>query len=272
MEMKLTLGQMHRTIVKEKLVAGFRLSESLYPPHLKTPVHSHQQACFSLVLSGASSQTVGRKIRERTPKTMLFYSVDESHCESFGNTGSRIFSIEMGAEWSEKLVEHSSMRRDSAVFEGGLLGWLTSRLYREFYSSDEFTTLAIEGLALEIMAEACRRKPDALSHRSPRWLVRAKDLVHSRFFEHLSLSDISSRVGVHPVYLASTFRKTFGCTIGEYVRKQRVEFAINELISSDTPLAQIAVDAGFANQAHFTRVFKRQTGMTPGEYRVTSRY
>ena len=270
MAIKLSLGEIQRTVIKEKMFGGLRLSESVYPPHLKTPVHSHRQVCLSLIVSGASTQTVGRRIRQRTPKTILFYPLDETHSESFGKTGSRIFSIEISAEWLARMRTPQSLQTESAVFEGGLMGWLASRLYREFNNSDGFSMLAIEGLALEVIAEACRRKPEALPHKPPRWLADARDLVHSRFSEHLSLPDIANQVGVHPVYLASAFRKTYGCTLGEYVRKQRIEFAIRELTFSDTPLAQIAVIAGFANQAHFTKVFKQQTGITPGEYRKVS--
>ena len=271
MEIKLSLGQIRRTVVKEWHVAGVRLSESVSPPHLKTPKHSHQHACFCLVVSGASLQTYGLKSRERKPGTMLFYPPDESHLESFGKSGSQIFSMEIGPEWMQKLGEYSTLQNESRVFEGGLLRWLANRLYREFHNSDFVTTLAIEGLALEILAEASRRKPEVLTHKPPRWLVQAKDLIHSEFSEDLSLGDIAVRVGVHPVYLASAFRKSYGFTVGEYVRKLRIEFAINELIFSDTPLAQIAVVAGFANQSHFSKVFKQRTGMTPGEYRSSSR-
>jgi len=268
--MKLSLGEIHSTVVKEKVFGGLRLSESLYPPHLKTPEHSHRQVCFSLILRGASTQKVGQRIRQRTPKTILFYPIDESHSEVFGSRRSRIFSIEISSEWLERMRTAQRLQTQSAVFEGGLMGWLASRLYREFNSSDEFAMLAIEGLALELIAESCRRKPETFTVKQPPWLVSAKEIIRAEFPEHLSLGRIANQVGVHPVYLASTFHKTYGCTLGEYVRKLRIDFAIRELTSSNTPLSQIAVISGFANQAHFTKVFKEQTGITPGEYRKVS--
>lgn len=271
MEIKLSLGHLYPTIVRERLVAGFRLSESVYPPRLKTPKHSHERACFSLVLSGVSVQTYGLKSRERKPNTMLFYPPDESHSESFGEMGSRIFSVEVGSESLQRLREFLTPRNESLVFEGGLLNWLAKRLYSEFDNSDRVAPLVIEGLTLQILAEAFSRKPEASTPRPPRWLVLAKELIRSEFTEDLTLGEIALQVGVHPVYLASAFRKSYGCTVGEYVRKLRIDFAINELIFSDTPLAQIAVAAGFANQSHFSKVFKRQTGLTPGEYRNSSR-
>src|SRR5206468_2009075 len=82
--------------------------------------------------------------------------------------------------------------------------------------------LAMEGLALEILAEMSRH-PVPSSERTPtRWLLRARELIHSRFTENLSLGEIALEVGVHPVHLARVFRCHFASTLGGYVRKLRV--------------------------------------------------
>ena len=138
------------------------------------------------------------------------------------------------------------------------------RLYREFRLMDAVSPLAIEGLVLEILAELVRL---TASSRLPPWLLRARELIHDRFQENLGLADIAAAVGVHPVYLASTFRRHFRRTIGDYQRQLRVEFACKQLATGLTPLAEIALAAGFADQSHFARVFKRHLGMTPGTYR-----
>jgi AraC-like DNA-binding protein len=70
-------------------------------------------------------------------------------------------------------------------------------------------------------------------------------------------------VGVHPVYLASAFRRHYRCSIGEYKRRLRVEFICGEIARSDAPLSQVALAAGYSDQAHFSRSFKRFAGMTP---------
>ena len=71
--------------------------------------------------------------------------------------------------------------------------------------------------------------------------------------------------------MARVFRQHCGVTLGEYVRKLRVDFAARQLISTDEPLTGIAFAAGFSDQSHFTRTFKRQTGMTPDAFRRNSR-
>jgi AraC family transcriptional regulator len=100
-------------------------------------------------------------------------------------------------------------------------------------------------------------------------LKQAKDFIADEFSQPLTLSIIAGAVNVHPVYLANSFRRHYGCTIGEYVRQRRVKFACDRISNSRDPLAEVALAAGFANQSHFARAFKQVTGMTPGEYRRT---
>jgi AraC family transcriptional regulator len=72
---------------------------------------------------------------------------------------------------------------------------------------------------------------------------------------------------VHSVHLARQFKRTFGWTVGDYVRRLRVEFVCQQL-ETGKPLAELALRAGFSDQSHLTRIFKRFTGQTPGEYRA----
>jgi AraC family transcriptional regulator len=74
-------------------------------------------------------------------------------------------------------------------------------------------------------------------------------------------------VGVHPVTLARAFRRAFGCTVGEYVRRLRIERAARQLADSDLSLAEIALGAGFSDQSHFSNLFRRHTGLSPFQFR-----
>jgi AraC family transcriptional regulator len=112
---------------------------------------------------------------------------------------------------------------------------------------------------------------DSTECSPPRWLRQAKDMLHDQFSENLTLEAIAEAVRVHPVYLARAWRKYFHCTVGQYLRQLRIESACREIALSDTPLAEVAAAAGFYDQSHFSRTFKRITGLTPAEYRTVFR-
>jgi AraC family transcriptional regulator len=135
----------------------------------------------------------------------------------------------------------------------------------ELARPDPVTRLALEGAAFELLAILGRLKFD----RRPMWLKRARDLLHDGFSTPLTLRTISEEVAVHPVHLARTFRRHFGVSVGEYVRRLRVEHAKVLLGSTNHKLSVIAQAAGFADEPHFSRVFRRITGMTPGYFRTS---
>jgi transcriptional regulator GlxA family with amidase domain len=58
-----------------------------------------------------------------------------------------------------------------------------------------------------------------------------------------------------------------GCTVGEYVRRLRFEFACQQILTTRRQLCDVALDAGFADQSHFNRMFRSQMGVTPFVYR-----
>ena len=86
-----------------------------------------------------------------------------------------------------------------------------------------------------------------------------------------TLAALAREVGVHPVHLAHEFRRFYRESVGEYARRLRVERACAEMARSERPLSEIAADAGFYDQSHFTNVFKRHTGLTPAEFRSAAR-
>jgi AraC family transcriptional regulator len=74
--------------------------------------------------------------------------------------------------------------------------------------------------------------------------------------------------GAHPMHLAKLFRRRFGCSMGEFVRRQRVAWACAQLAHGKETITTIAQNAGFADHPHFMRTFVRVTGCTPRWYRA----
>jgi AraC family transcriptional regulator len=269
-ERALPYGHLYGKMLRRNEAAGFVLLESAYAPGLKVPLHSHEHAGFCFVLQGKFERIYERWGSVCGPAHLSFHPSGEKHSEQFYGSGARLFGIQISQQLLGHAREYGVELNDSAVFRGGLLSQLAARVYAESRRMDEVSALAIEGLTLEIMAEASRRSAPA-ERATPRWLRQAGELLQEKFNERLTLADIAREVRVHPVHLARVFRRHYHFTVGEYVRQLRVEFARRELSTTDRPLSEIALSAGFSSQSHFTTAFKCDTGLTPAEYRRTLR-
>lgn len=271
MSMQLPPGRYYGETLRSRKVASFELSERVYSPGYQTPKHTHKQALFCFVMKGNYTENYGGKTRECRSSTLLFHPPGELHAEHFHDAGGRSFIIEMAPGWLNQAQQHLPIADNAADFRGGVFELLARRLYREFDQLDGAAPLIIEGLMMEMLGETARRDAAKQCHNSPRWLQQARELLHARFTENLTLADIAQNVGVHPVHLAQTFHKTYQCTVGDYVRKLRIEYASHELATSAKPIVDIALEAGFCDQSHFTRTFKRVIGAAPSQYRESLR-
>jgi AraC family transcriptional regulator len=117
----------------------------------------------------------------------------------------------------------------------------------------------------EALVEAVRAQTRR-ENASPPWLRRAEEFLRDNFSQQFSCEDVANAAGVHPAHLARVFRRNHDCTIGEYVRRLRLDFAAQAL-SQDSSLAEVASAAGFSDQSHLSRIFRNHFGLTPSQYR-----
>jgi AraC family transcriptional regulator len=268
---KLAPGCSNGKVLKSFDTAGFIMTEVAYSAQSRLAEHSHENAHFCFVLQGSYTESHNKQELQCEPFTLTFRPPGEVHEDKFHNQDVRVFTIEIPPRWMERLEQDSIYLGRSINFKDGFITRLSERIVGEFHRMDTAAGLIIEGLTLEIIAETARHFAGNVERTIPRWLKRAKDLINARFAENLTLEQIASEVGIHPVHLASVFRQKYHCTVGEYIRRLRIEYACREIAKGETPLAIIALEAGFANQGHFSGAFKRLTGFTPAAYRNFSR-
>lgn len=237
-----------------------------YAPFQKVPNHAHETAFFCMALEGFCTEFYLGKTRTYEPWFMSFLPAGQTHSLKFYETGIRSFSIEIKSPLLERMRECSLDAGESVHCQSGQLTQLYKKIYNEFCQMDDVAPLAIEGLVLEMLVETSRRR-NKESQQFPRWLKTASEFIHERFSASLTLNDIAEVAGVHHVYLSRAFRKHYRCTIGDYVRRLRVEYAACQILTTKSTLLEIALTAGFSDQSHFSRIFKRQMGVTPTEYR-----
>lgn len=264
---KLAPGCSNGKVLKSCDTAGFIMNEIAYSAKSNLSGHYHENAIFCFVLQGTYTESDNKKDLECGPFALTFRPPGEAHEDKFHHQDVRVFTIEIPSEWEEKLHQDSIYLNHSICFHGGNITRLSERLFREFHQMGTAANLVMEALTLEMIAETARHFSQNFESSIPPWLKQAKDLIHERFTENLKLIEIASEVGVHPVHLASVFRQKYHCTVGEYIRELRIEFACREITKGETPLSIIALEAGFSNQGHFSSTFKRLTGFTPAAYR-----
>jgi AraC family transcriptional regulator len=257
-------------ICREVELRDFTLKEVVDRAEDEVPRHTHEDAHFLLIIDGLYI-TSARNVSQRcSSRTLIFNPSGTTHRDRFQTRGARFLTVSINSDALTRPAGSADLIDHPVGFFGGEVSWLGLKLYKEFRKPDEMSAVVMEGLALELLGRALRscRKPDA---SSPRTLKLARQLMHDRFSEPLTVGEIASSVGSHPVYLVRAFREHYGLTVGEYLRKLRVEFACRQISGTEALLSRIAADAGFYDQSHFTRTFKRLTGMTPTEYRAASR-
>jgi len=265
-------GRFAGNSLRSRAVGGLVLTETTYRAGLKIARHSHERACFVLVLQGCFSESYERRTRTGAPSMLIFRPQGEPHADSFDRGAARCLNIELADEWLERARLHAAVvLKESGDYQSMNLRVLASRLFSEFRETDEASGLAVEGVMLEIISAAERGARGRTSGGVPLWLARAREFIHAHYRDGLTIALIAEAVGVHPVHLAREFRKRFHDSPADYVTRLRVAAACRELSRPGASLAHIAAATGFYDQSHFSKTFKRLTGTTPARYRSALR-
>ena len=254
-------------------INGFRVTHATFPALLYLPSHYHEAACFAVVMQGAVDKLFLRLAHTLAHNTLVTMPPEERHSDQFAAAGAQMLVIEPVSVGEDVLRPCAHLFADIHVIRDESLKALSYRVARELYAPDAVSALTVNGLIFELLAGAGRikRSYDGLGSKPPIWLNSVHDYLHDRFNQSFRLADLAETVGVHPVHLSRVFGLYYGMTLGEYVRRLRVEWARQQLATTTRSLAYLAQAAGFSDQSHFTRVFKELIGVTPGQYRHTLR-
>jgi AraC family transcriptional regulator len=265
--MRLAPGTFLGDRVKTRAAGDFMLTEYNYGAGVRLRRHSHEQAYFSFVLSGSYAEQCLSRCVQCQGETMLYHPPEEDHSDRFGGNGARLFSIEVGPEWIKKLHRFDLVIDRPLWLSEKIVPSLSWRAYRAFLDPQPRSALVMESASIELLYQLPWKNPHPPDSGAAPWLRRAADILHSEYRDPFSLHAVAVRVGAHPVHLARTFRRRFGMTMGEYVRRLRLSHALEALGNSNSSLADIAEQAGFADQSHLGRVVRAVTGMTPLQIR-----
>lgn len=255
------------TVERTRTMGELAITETRYASDAALAPHAHEYACLVVVLAGEFDETFGCSERAGEPGMVIVRPEGEPHSNRFREGGGRCLNVELAPRWIARVREQSpSFDTISAAFTSAAITHLGKRLHDELANDDDLSPIAAESIVLAMFADGVRdgRRAPAIP---PRWLLQVRSRLHDDFASRVTLDELARPAGVHPVHLASTFRQHFGQTVAGYVRQLRIEYACRALRESEEPLAEIALAAGFADQSHFGRMFKRALRVTPAEYR-----
>jgi AraC-like DNA-binding protein len=154
---------------------------------------------------------------------------------------------------------------DDELIQKGFLIYDALYSWAKHLQKEKHTQNPVEHLLIEVFEKYLKKKS---SKKIPAWAVEIKEMIQDQIDTNLTLKELSKSLKVHPAYLSREFSKYFGnLSFGDYIRKQRIEKAIELMQIKKYSLTDIAYLTGFSDQSHFTRIFKKHTGKNPSFYR-----
>lgn len=219
--------------------------------------HMHSTAHFVFVANGGYLSTAAGAPEVSRLPLLVFNPAGTEHRDRFLAAGGHFLAVSLDEAASAALGEGQArvLPRPFALH-------LARRLTAALAGGE--TAAAAEGLFLALLSAA---EPDSPPPSGPPpWLGEAFEMLWLGD-EVRGVAQVAHEVGVHPVHLARVFGEWLGCAPGEVLRGRRLERAAVVLGETRARLADVAIDLGFADQAHLTRAFRKGFGITPARYR-----
>lgn len=232
----------------------------------EVPWHYHENPYFTYFMGGHLVEVNKKESFTCTPGTLLFHNWQEPHYNTKHSKYTHFLHVELERKWFEKQLLQLSEFEGSSSFINIEYGQLFLKIYKELSINDSATSIAIDGLILQVLSKM-KREHQNVSQKNPAWVDKAKEIIYYKYAEALSLENISLELGITPTHLSQMFPKYFNVNFGDYIRSIRIEKATLMLSNPNYSMSDITYKCGFADQSHFIRLFKTTNGITPNQYR-----
>ncbi|GAA6766221.1 AraC family transcriptional regulator [Flavobacterium johnsoniae] len=241
---------------------GIAVVETEYQNKVYEGWHSHNNAHITLFLKGGTTEKRKNFSETVGAGSLLFYHSDELHLNQNTLFPSRNINIEI----EENLIKE--LQISEAVIEKSIQNeaftkFLILKIFKETLTADTFSADTIKMLFSQLS--------NANTHlerfeKSPFWVKSLNELLNDCWNENPNLQDLALVLNLNPITISKHFPKYFGCTLGEYMRRIKINRSLSLIQSSENNLTEIALECGFADQSHFIRTFKTQTGFLPKQF------
>ena len=144
---------------------------------------------------------------------------------------------------------------------------LSEKLYPEAPWQKESTDAQLRGLLYRLAAEAFRHASVPVPNVHDRALTSVRSRLYGQPSPMITVADLANEAGLSISYFHALYKKQYGVSVGEDMIRGRLDRACFLLLNSNYPASEIAYMCGYVSNAHFNRQFKKNMGMTPGQYR-----
>jgi len=159
-----------------------------------------------------------------------------------------------------------NIKDDHELLEKGMMIYDALYSWTRYLQKEKHTNNPVDHIFIDIYNKFIKQK--AAQKKTPGWVTELKQIIQDQVDTNLSLTNISKSLDINPSYLSREFSRYFdNLSFGEYIRKLRIEKAIELIRDNKYSLTEIAYLTGFSDQSHFTRIFKQHTNKSPSGYK-----
>ena len=251
-----------------------------------TYIHTHAFIEMVYVINGN-----GRHVIDNAEYPLInggFYMIDLTHSHSliFDNIAlyyDLYFSKEFLEELCPFIEDGSSVYQTllgenyvpAVYFDGqhaSSVASIITQLYNEYSSNrpnrKSFTRTLTSLLFLEVQRQSNAHNRSTSKHNPSATLPRIIDYINQHFTEPLKIQDIAEKYNYNPAYFGRLFKTTYKTSFNDYLKKKRLQYAVDLLVSTTMPIDTIIARSGYGNRNHFYKCFFDKYQCTPNEYRT----
>lgn len=242
-----------------------------YAPGFRQASHTHDHASITLIVQGGVEEESPHASSRLAVGDCLIKPPGIRHADRFGETETTTLQLQFPVGPPRGMSAIDFRLQDYRCGGNDKLAPVLFSIFaciregNESASPPALNDLIIDALALAA-AESCRA-----SAARPLWMARAEREIMNALPDVPRVADLAAAIGVHPVHMARAFQRVHGCGVVDFIRRLRVQHAAAALARRRSTLCDAALAAGFCDQPHLNRAFRRQLGMSPGRYRRLTR-
>ncbi len=241
----------------------FTITDTEYT-HNKVDWHFHENPYFTYLLQGKLYEANKKEEYYLESGSLLFHNWQNSHHNIKPKDYTRGFHIEFNSDWFLKYNISSMDFEGSLNLKNPMIKSLMNKVFLETKINDTQSQVSIELLMIDIFNKIKLQESDSY-RKKPEWVNKIQEILLETETD-CTLTMLSKELNIHPVHLSREFHKYFGTTLGQYIRRLKLNKAITLISSNKYSMTEICYKCGFYDQSHFTSTFKKIYKMPPSVF------